>query len=173
MRPTIFTVLHIIAIMLSGMVCAQAGFKSFDVTGGLVGGLVGGTSGHILGRLTCSAMNWLTVQCYRRKSTVTLRASLVQSDIAASYISCLIVSILLERGQPVDSLRTYVFRQLRSGDVCQRRAGLINLRRCYPRLAAQLHGFNTLVPSRDDLVLLKEIEAKCEACSEDEALESP
>ncbi|MHB8957738.1 MAG: hypothetical protein ACYC4U_32650 [Pirellulaceae bacterium] len=158
MRPTIFTLLHMMAIMLGGWTCAEAGFKSFGMPGGLIGGLVGGAFGHIMGRLTGSAMNRLTERYYRRKSTVTLRAYLDESDTAGTYISCLIISILLERGESVDSFRNYVFGQLYSGDVCQRRAGIVNLELCYPVLAAQMKGFNAFAPTTDDLARLKEIE---------------
>ena len=162
MRPTIFTLLYMIAIMLGVHICAVTGFKSFGLSGGTIGALVGGAFVYIMGCLTHSAMNRLTERYYRRKSTVFLRACLDEASTAGSYISCLIISILLERGDSVDSLRNFVFRQLDSGDVCERQAGLVNLRLYYPILAGQLKGFNVFSPTKNDLVRLKEIETHCD-----------
>ncbi|MCY2983303.1 MAG: hypothetical protein NTY15_06645 [Planctomycetota bacterium] len=158
MQPNIFTLLYLYVIAFGGMICAVIGFQLFGLPGGAIGALVGAASSQILGCWASSAMNRLTERHYRRMSTSMLRTRLDEGVTAASYISCLIISILLERGDSVDGFRKYIFRQLHSGSTCERRAGLANLWLCNSILAAKLVGFNVFGPTTADLERLNGIE---------------
>ncbi|HUY92040.1 MAG TPA: hypothetical protein VMV10_25085 [Pirellulales bacterium] len=158
MRLTIFDLLHGMAIVAGGTIGARAGFKWFGYPGGAVGCVLGATLGFLVGYASYRLLDLLMVRRIRSKSTAELRAKLVDDDIPGTYVSRLIISVLLERGEPVESFREYVFRQLRSEDVTWRRAGLCNLGLCYPDLAAKLEAFDAFQPTKEDLQRLKEIE---------------
>lgn len=161
MRPTIFTLLHFMTIFFVGHVGSEFGSKWLGPHGGIVGALVGGAIGLFIGCVMSIATNWLTVWFYRRKSSVKLRLNLNEAGIDSTYISSLIIFILLDRGDSVESFRDYVFRQLNSDDICQRRAGLVNLGLCYPVHATKLAGFNPFAPTKDDLERLNDVESLC------------
>ncbi len=161
MRPNLFTLLHIIAIIFSGMIGAESGFKWYGLPGKVkvIGALVGGALGLLMGCLASTITNRGTERWYRRKTTASLRDVLYEPGIDSTDISSLVISILLERGEPAESLRVYVFSQLHSGDVCQRKAGIFNLALCFPVIAAQLEGFDPFHPSKEHLERLKDIQA--------------
>lgn len=152
------------AIAFGGMTGALFGSTLFGLLGGTIGTLFGGAVGFTIGyTIFFSIPNRLLERSVRRKSTSTLRAELNEDYIPGTFVSSLIISILLERGEPVESFREYVFRQLNSEYVTWRRAGLRNLALCFPALAARLEGFDPFHPTQDDLERLKEIEATRES----------
>ena len=161
MRPNLFTLLNLIVFLFSVVIGARTGFTWLGLPGGVIGSVVGGVSSVMIGRLTSAAMDRATERHYRKKSIDSLRANLDDGYTSSTYVSCLIVSILLERNESVESLRDYVFRQLHSCDACQRRSGLVSLGLCYPVLAEQLKGFNVFDPTKDDLERLARIETLC------------
>lgn len=158
MRPTIFDLLHGVAIAIGGMVGAQWGFKWFGYPGAVVAGVLGAALGLLGGCAFQRLLNALMELSVRRKSTQALRAELGDEFTPGTYVSGLIISVLLERGEPVESFRDYIFRQLHSEYVTWRKAGLYNLSICYPDFAAKLAGFNVLQPTEGDLQRLRTIE---------------
>lgn len=158
MRPTIFDLLHGIAIAIGGMVGAQWGSKWFGYPGAVVAGVFGAALGLLTGCAFQRLLNALMELSVRRKSTQALRANLGDEFIPGTYVSGLIISVLLERGEPVESFREYIFRQLHSEYVTWRKAGIYNLSICYPDLAAKLKDFDVFHPTDDDLQRLKAIE---------------
>jgi hypothetical protein len=160
MQPTIFfTMIPLGAIMMGGLIGARSGFKLFGYPGGAVGAVVGTALGFLVGygfhRSLCLSME----RRVRRKSTPALRAELVDDDIPGTYVSSLIISVLLERHEPVESFRGYILNQLRSEYVTWRTAGLRNLEICYPDLAAKLGNFDPFHPNKDALERLNEIDS--------------
>lgn len=161
MRPTIFTALRFAFVIAAGMVAFSYGSKSLGIIGGAISAVFFGVGAHIIACLGHYVTNRLTEWHYRRKSTTALRAEMNDEVTACTYFSCLIITILLERGESPETIHEYIFCQLNSSDPCMRRAGLANLRRCYPKQAESLKGFNDLAPSEDDLLLLKNAESFC------------
>lgn len=157
-QPTMFDLLHGIAVITGGMVGAQWGFKWFGYTGATVVGVFGATLGFLLGWAFHRLLDVLMVLSVRRKSTQTLRAKLADEFTPGTFVSSLIISVLLERGEPVESFRDYIFRQLHSEYVTWRKAGLYNLSICYPDLAPKLAGFDIFQPTEGDLQRVKDIE---------------
>lgn len=159
MRFTVFHLLYIVVIIGGGMIGANSGFELFGYPGGAVGCVLGAALGYLVAYAFDRLLDLLLQRGVRRKSTPALRAKLVDDDIPGTYVSGLIISVLLERGEPVESFRDYIFRQLHSEDVTWRIAGMYNLSICYPDLAAKLEGFNPFQPTKQDLERLSEIES--------------
>jgi hypothetical protein len=164
MRPNLFTLLHMASIMFGGMIGASVGFNVFGFPGGVIAGVLGAMLGYFVGYTCNSICNFFFVRSYSRMSTPALRARLIETHIPGTFVSTLIISLLLERGEPVDSFREYIFRQFNTTDVAWRRAGIYNLGLCYPELAAKLEGFNCFHPTEKDLKRLKEIESTPSNC---------
>ena len=123
MQPTIFTVFYVTGIIGGGTIGAQFGFELFGWLGGTIGTLVGGVLATVIGNTLNTFIDRLMVRSKRRKTTSALRAELNDDGHAGTYVSSVVISILLERGEPVGSFREYIFRQLNSDYVTERRAG--------------------------------------------------
>lgn len=161
MRPTIFTILYVAILIAAGMFVFDYGSKSLGTIAGVVGSIFAVVGAFIIGWLCNYVTNRLIEWYYRRKSTIALRAEMNDGVTAGTYFSCLIIDVLLEHGESAETFYEYIFRQLNSDDPCVRRAGLVNLRRCYPKQAESLKGFNDLAPSDDDLLRLGNAETLC------------
>lgn len=159
MGPTIFDLLYGIGTVAGGAIGARVGFEWFGYPGGVVGCVLGAALGYFAGNTFYRLLNHATKRRVRSKSSAELRAELVRDYIPGTYVSSLIISVLLDRGEPVEDFREYIFRQLHSENVTWRTAGLYNLALCYPDLAARLAGFNAFQPTKEDLERLKEIES--------------
>ena len=159
MQPNLFDLLDGIVIVSGGMIGAKSGFGILGYPGGAVGGLLGAMLGFFVAYTFDRLLNVLMVRSVRRKSAPALRAKLNDEITPGTYVSGLIISELLERGEPADGFRDYIFRQLHSEHVTYRKAGLYNLEICCPELAAKLKGFNPFQPSNEDLERLTEIES--------------
>lgn len=159
MGPTIFDLLYGIGTVAGGAIGARVGFEWFGYPGGVVGCVLGAAIGFLVGYVFYLFPNQLLERRVRSKSSAELRAQLVGDYIPGTYVSSLIISVLLERGEPVGDFREYIFRQLHSENVTWRKAGLHNLALCYPNLAAKLVGFDAFQPTKEDLKRLKEIES--------------
>jgi hypothetical protein len=159
MQLTLFHLFYMIVVFGGGIIGAQSGFRLIGYPGGAVGGVLGVTLGcHVTyGFHRC--LNFLMERSVRRKSTPALKAQLVDNITPGTYVSSLIISVLLERHEPVESFRDYILRQLRSESVTWRKAGLCNLGICYPDVASKLKDFDPLHPTKEDLKRLNEIES--------------
>lgn len=159
MRPTIFDMLFLMAVLSGGMIGARSGFAWFGYPGGVAGAVFGVTLGFLVGLAFRRLLNLCMERHIRRKSTSALRAELIDDDTPGTYASSLIIAVLLERGEPVQTFRSYILRQLRSEYSTWRKAGLYNLALCYPDLSAKLGSFDPFNPTTEELERLKEIES--------------
>lgn len=158
MRPTLIDLMIWIVIVAMVTVGARLGFQVGGYVGGAAGIVLGASCGILVGYLANRLFNILTVRSVRRKSTPALRAQLNDGFTDSTYVSSLIISVLIERGESVAGFREYIVRQLRSPYVECRRAGWCNLGICYPQFAATIEGFDPFEPSSEHLSRLAEIE---------------
>jgi hypothetical protein len=158
MQITLFHLFYMIVVFGGGIIGAQSGFRLIGYPGGALGGVLGVTLGFLVAYGFHRCLNFLMEWSIRRKSTPALKAQLVDDITPGTYVSSLIISVLLERHEPVESFRGYILRQLRSESVTWRKAGIYNLGICYPNLASKLKDFDPFHPTKEDLERLKDIE---------------
>lgn len=111
MGPTIFDLLYGIGTVAGGAIGARVGFEWFGYPGGVVGCVLGAALGYLAGYAFYCLLNRVMERRLRSKSSAELRTELLDDYVPGTYVSSLIISVLLERGEPVESFRNYIFRQ--------------------------------------------------------------
>lgn len=163
------TLFHLMFAVMSVFVCIHVGmwlgYEMFGRNGAKVGMALGFIVGFPATSIPLWTLNRLTEYCYRCKSTEALKRKIidVKSGIHGTYISCLIVMILLERGTPVEGFRGYIIHQLKSDDLTWRKAGWQNLTICYPELVPDLTFDDLFSESEAYRTAVAEIQAKFQA----------
>jgi hypothetical protein len=114
---------------------AVAGYRLAAGVGGMAGGVpgaIGGLAvGWIAGRLPFAAASWWLRRSLKRATVTDLRSRLEREY----FISHLIIAELVTRGEPVQSFRSVVERQLVSQSADVQRFGRANARLWFPELA--------------------------------------
>jgi hypothetical protein len=124
-----------LGLMISGALIGHAEFGWFGAIGGGVLGFVGG---GILGRIPW-LISWGWYRLHLKRSTTDK----LKAELAERYfVSHLLIAELVVRGEPVEQFWPYILSLVKSDSSDRRHFGWHNLNIWFPRLAAQVHGFD-------------------------------
>jgi hypothetical protein len=104
------------------------------IVGGVLGATIGVAAGWLTGRLPFIVSFWSLRRSLNRASVADLRSRLEREY----FISHLIITELVARGEPVESFRFTVEHQLASQSADVQRFGRANARLWFPELAGDL-----------------------------------
>src|SRR5688572_4606897 len=130
-----FTIFHLLAFtgFIAGCVFgARVGAALAGVTGGVIGAIIGAYAGLLTGRLPGFVAVRLFLRSIRRRSAEDLREQLDREY----FVSHLIIAESASRGEPVESFRDVVQRQLTSPSADVRRFGRANANLWFPELTS-------------------------------------
>lgn len=130
------------------------GQANYGWLGAISGGVLGFVGGSILGRVPWM-LSWSSYRLHlKRSSTEKLMSELKEQY----YVSHLLIAELVVRGEPVEQFWPYILSQVQSESSDQRRLGWHNLNIWFPRLAAQIEGFDPHASIEERKEKLKTIE---------------
>jgi hypothetical protein len=128
---TIFHLLQLFGIIAGIALGAQLGQWYLGLAGAIGGGFVGLLAGFVVGRLP-----WVIGWAWMRRDLKRSSAGDLRRRLESQYfVSHLIIAELVTRGEPVESFRDLVVRQLNSDSPDVRRFGEANAALWFPELA--------------------------------------
>jgi hypothetical protein len=127
---TIFDILPV-AVAVAG---ADCGYRAGHSGGGVAGGVVGAGCGVVVGWALGSLPFLLSARVLRRSLASSSIPHLRERLEREYFISHLIIAELVKRGEPVESVREAVMRQLASQNADVQRFGKTNAKLWFPDL---------------------------------------